>query len=111
MIKFHDKQGRTCNVTYVLNYLFFHRYGSVDKKILLSNLDCTGEEDSLLGCHRELNFRLYSPGDNAGVQCTNDTNYKSGEWLTVDKLPFSHPFLHLHPKQFFPINNRVSRLQ
>lgn len=53
------------------------RYGSVDKKILLSNLDCTGEEDSLLGCHRELNFRLYSPGDNAGVQCTNDTNYKS----------------------------------
>lgn len=79
MIKFHDKQGRMCNVTYVFNYLFFHRYGSVDKKILLSNLDCTGEEDSLLGCHRELNFRLYSPGDNAGVQCTNDTNYKSGE--------------------------------
>lgn len=65
--------------SYIFNYLLFLRYGSVDEKIWLSNLHCTGQEDNILDCPRELNFELYSSGHNAGVQCTKDTNYASGE--------------------------------
>ena len=49
-------------------------------KIWLSSLQCTGKEESLLDCPRELNFDLYaSLFLNAGVECTNDTEYISGK--------------------------------
>ena len=54
----------------------------MDIKIWMSSLHCTGEEKSLLDCPRELNFDLYASSDlNAGVECTNHTNYTSGKWL------------------------------
>jgi len=56
------------------------RYGSVNLNIWLSDLQCSGEEKSLLECPRELNYDLYTFAMlNAGVECTNDTNYTSGK--------------------------------
>ena len=52
----------------------------MDLNIWLSSLQCSGEERSLVDCPRELNYDLYaSLVRNAGVECTNDTNYTSGE--------------------------------
>ena len=48
--------------------------------IWLSDLQCSGEETRLLDCPRELNYDLYTFAMlNAGVECTNDTNYTSGK--------------------------------
>ena len=56
------------------------RYGSVNLNIWLSDLQCSGEEKSLLECPRELSYDLYTFAMlNAGVECTNDTNYTSGK--------------------------------
>ena len=54
------------------------RYGKGDS-ISLSDLQCTGHEGNLLQCPRELNYDLYTSAQNAGVECTNDANYASGE--------------------------------
>ena len=49
----------------------------MDLNLWLSSLQCTGEERSLLDCPREpLGMSLVS-GSNAGVECTNDSNYTS----------------------------------
>ncbi|KAL9954251.1 hypothetical protein ACROYT_G041766 [Oculina patagonica] len=54
------------------------RYGDVGK-FWLSDLHCSGNESNLLECPRELNYRLdVEEVLNAGVECTNDTDYKSG---------------------------------
>ena len=56
------------------------RYGK-GNSIWLSDLQCTGEERNLLECPRELNYDLYESVQNGGVECTNNTNYTSGECL------------------------------
>ena len=46
----------------------------------LSSLECNGQERNLLDCRRGLtDFNYDKVTYNAGVECTNHTNYTSGE--------------------------------
>jgi len=49
---------------------------------MLSNLHCRGDEKNILDCPRKLEYDIDENTDDIGVECTNDTNYKSGEWFS-----------------------------
>lgn len=51
-------------------------------QFMLSNLHCKGNETNILDCPRELEYHIKEYTDDIGVECTNYTNYKSGEWLS-----------------------------
>lgn len=51
-------------------------------QLMLSNLHCKGDERNILDCPRELEYYIGEYPDDLGVECTNDTDYKSGEWLS-----------------------------
>ena len=48
-------------------------------QFMLSNLHCRGDERNILDCPRELDYDIDEYPDGVGVECNNDTNYKSGE--------------------------------
>ena len=51
-------------------------------QFMLSNLHCRGDERNILDCPRKLEYDIDEYTDDIGVECTNDTDYKSGEWLS-----------------------------
>ena len=51
-------------------------------QFMLSNLHCRGDERNILDCPRKLEYDVDEDTDDIGVECTNDTNYKSGKKLS-----------------------------
>jgi len=49
-------------------------------QFMLSNLHCRGDEKYILDCPRKLAYDLDEYTDDIAVECTNNTNYESGEW-------------------------------
>jgi len=47
-------------------------------QFMLSNPHCRGDERNILDCPRKLEYDIGEHTDDIGVECTNDTNYKSG---------------------------------
>ena len=56
-------------------------------QFMLSNLHCRGDERNILDCPRKVEYGIDEYTDDIGVECTNDTNYKSGKSL------FEHLFI------------------
>lgn len=55
----------------------YSRYGDGNMNIWLSSLNCSGKEKNLLNCRRKNSEFNAASSFNAGVECTNFTNYTS----------------------------------